>query len=349
MNILRLLLLIQAFLAIFVAGGLFFRESKISSRSIAVFILFLGVEILEFLYSTSAAVKLYPELYGLYFFPVGFIYGPVFFLHIVSVVKAEKVRTRYAIHFLPFVIVTLSLVDIFQLPGTERIAYLSESFMARVMPYNYARAAHILGYGLGSVIFLLRHQPRLKAEERGYAVAICTIYFLSAIAISWLTEFADGWRQFIYYYLIINTLVYLIAYLMVYKPDWLKGLGKKYLRSNLSRLEMERISQKIHQQVGAAKLFLDRELSLKKVADLIGERPHRVSQTFSEVMGRNFNDFINSHRVEYAKKMLLDPAFDHYKIEAIALDSGFNNKVTFYKVFLKATELTPTAFRNTRI
>ncbi len=40
-----------------------------------------------------------------------------------------------------------------------------------------------------------------------------------------------------------------------------------------------------------------------------------------------------------------DKAYSNYKIEAIALESGFNNKVTFYKAFSKFTNQTPSAFR----
>ena len=38
-------------------------------------------------------------------------------------------------------------------------------------------------------------------------------------------------------------------------------------------------------------------------------------------------------------------SYTQYKIEAIALESGFNNKVTFYKAFTKFTNTTPSAFR----
>ena len=43
--------------------------------------------------------------------------------------------------------------------------------------------------------------------------------------------------------------------------------------------------------------------------------------------------------------MLLNPNYANYKIEAIALESRFNNKVTFYKAFAKFVDDTPTGFK----
>ena len=109
---------------------------------------------------------------------------------------------------------------------------------------------------------------------------------------------------------------------------------------------MEQIKMAIEKEMNDSKAYLDRSLNLNKMAEKIGESNHRISQTMSVLIGKNFNEYVNFLRVEHAKRMLTDTKHDHYKIEAIALDSGFSNKVTFNKAFTKFTHKTPSAFRS---
>ena len=112
---------------------------------------------------------------------------------------------------------------------------------------------------------------------------------------------------------------------------------------------MNRIISKIEVAFSKDELFLNRDLNLSKFAEIIDEKPHNISQTMSEVVQRNFNDHLNFFRVKHAKKLLLDSKYDHYKIESIGMEAGFNNKVTFNKAFLKYTEVTPSVYKKTNI
>ena len=62
--------------------------------------------------------------------------------------------------------------------------------------------------------------------------------------------------------------------------------------------------------------------------------------------GINVNDLVNRYRVEEIKEKLVDPEFQHYRIEAIALDAGFANKASFYNAFKKQEGCTPTEYLN---
>ncbi len=240
------------------------------------------------------------------------------------------------------------LLDIFLMEGAHRITYVSENFNNRIMPYNYARALNILAYAIGSAVFLKSNRNFRESKDKEYALAVCLIYFFAAVLISFLTLFADGWRQFIYYYLLANLLVLIVGYLLYFKSDFLKEITRKYLYSGMTTVDMELVIQKIQSSMTYDKAYLDRGLNLSKMAELTGESAHRISQTLSVLVKKNFNDYINSYRISYAKELLANPAFDYYKIEAIAIDSGFNNKVTFHKAFVKLTHTTPATFRKER-
>ena len=55
-----------------------------------------------------------------------------------------------------------------------------------------------------------------------------------------------------------------------------------------------------------------------------------LSKLINSFSNYNFSDYINSLRIEQAKKLLDDDSFDQYTIVAIGLESGFNSKSTFY-------------------
>ncbi|MEQ9658165.1 MAG: helix-turn-helix domain-containing protein [Fulvivirga sp.] len=346
MTVLRFVLLVYAFIGLFVAGGVFFRKNKTSSVTLTIFILLLSLEIIYFLYSTSWLFVQYQISLGGYYFISGFLFGPVLWFHCRSLVEENSAFTaKDLLHLIPMVLILIYMWDILLMPHIQRQVYIQDHFIDRIMPINYLRASHQLIYGVVLLIFNYRNRYSLTSNEKVYLLLICTIYFVSTVLISWLTMFADNWRQFIYFYFLVDTLVFIIAYLLYSDSNFLKTLSKKYLNSSLSKNDMNRIISKIDIAFSKDELFLNRDLNLSKFAEIIDEKPHNISQTMSEVVQRNFNDHLNFFRVKHAKKLLLDSKFDHYKIESIGMEAGFNNKVTFNKAFLKYTEVTPSVYK----
>ena len=93
--------------------------------------------------------------------------------------------------------------------------------------------------------------------------------------------------------------------------------------------------------------YLDSELNLLKLADIMQVTPHQLSYTINTGFNLNFFQFINQHRVEKAKELLKDNSTD-YTILAIAFESGFNSKTSFNTTFKKLTGQTPSEFRNVK-
>lgn len=346
MTVLRYLLFFYSLTSIFISGGLFFQKKGKSHLMLALFALLFGLEMLDYLYSTSRFVIIFPDFYGVYYFLVGFVYGPVLWFHFGGLIYPEsKFSYRDLLHFVPFILSILYFVDVLVLSGAERMIYNKDHFYDRIMPMNYARAGHLLLYGIGFIIFIYNKRQTLTANNRLYAIIICSIYFITAVIVSWLTMFADNWRQFILYYFLASTIVFIVGYTLYFNPGFLEGVAKKYLHSGLDVLTMDRIINKIETEFRLQKVYLNRELTLNKLAEHINEKPHFISQSLSSQVGENFNDFVNRHRIEHAKHMLKSEKYTHFKIEAIAHESGFNNKVTFNKAFGKFASTTPSAFR----
>ena len=91
--------------------------------------------------------------------------------------------------------------------------------------------------------------------------------------------------------------------------------------------------------------FLDAELSLIRLAELMSLTPHQLSYVINAGFHENFFLFVNRYRVERVKELLLDKKKNHLSIMGIAFESGFNSKTSFNTTFKKISSQTPTEFR----
>ena len=103
--------------------------------------------------------------------------------------------------------------------------------------------------------------------------------------------------------------------------------------------------EKIKDHIIKNKLYLDPLLSMEVIADELRMSKSYISKLINSYSAYNFSDFVNSLRVEQAKKFLSNDEFSNYTIVAIGLECGFNSKSTFYSAFKKFTSETPTTFR----
>ncbi|WP_271784829.1 helix-turn-helix domain-containing protein [Aquimarina algiphila] len=96
-----------------------------------------------------------------------------------------------------------------------------------------------------------------------------------------------------------------------------------------------------------AKIYRDANLGLDSMSTELNISGNYLSQLVNKVTGRNFTDYVNGFRIEDAKSKLRNPEFTNYTIIAIALESGFNSKSTFYSAFKKLTGISPKEYRKT--
>lgn len=121
-------------------------------------------------------------------------------------------------------------------------------------------------------------------------------------------------------------------------------LPDKYRTSSLKGLEETILYQKLRLLLENEQLFLDPDLTLKRMADKLATNTKYLSQVINHQTGLNFQQFVNRYRVEEAKRKIADVQLKHLTLYGIALQCGFKNKSTFYKVFKEITQVTPKAF-----
>ncbi|WP_093671262.1 helix-turn-helix domain-containing protein [Tenacibaculum sp. MAR_2009_124] len=120
---------------------------------------------------------------------------------------------------------------------------------------------------------------------------------------------------------------------------------EKYIHSNLNN--SEELYKKIDELVTSEKLYLSQKLKLNTISERLNCPLPYISQAINENKKISFTDYINTYRIEEAKKKLLVDKPD--TIFAIAIDVGFNSKTAFYNAFKKLTNSTPTQFRKENV
>jgi AraC-like DNA-binding protein len=109
--------------------------------------------------------------------------------------------------------------------------------------------------------------------------------------------------------------------------------------------EFEELKQKLISSMEKEKPYLDGDLNLLKLSDLIQINAHQLSYLLNTGFNENFFHFVNKYRVEYAKELLLDDSQKKLSMVGIAFESGFNSKTAFNTIFKKMTEMTPSEFK----
>jgi len=105
------------------------------------------------------------------------------------------------------------------------------------------------------------------------------------------------------------------------------------------------IFESLTQFITDKNLYRNYDLTLDQIAQQLGINRVYLSQAINRCYGNHFNNFINEFRVKEAVKLMSDKKNNPISIEGIALDSGFNDRKTFYRAFKRFTGLSPSEFR----
>jgi ligand-binding sensor domain-containing protein/AraC-like DNA-binding protein len=146
--------------------------------------------------------------------------------------------------------------------------------------------------------------------------------------------------------LLLGGLTLVAAAVFLFKKFPLARNGKvKYNNSHMNHVYVKECIKKLDYFMEIEKVYRDENISLQSLSKKISITPHQLSRIINEKLDKNFPDFINTYRVEEAKKILADPRQTDRKILTIAFDVGFNTKVAFNTAFKKYTKMTPSEFR----
>ena len=112
----------------------------------------------------------------------------------------------------------------------------------------------------------------------------------------------------------------------------------------LSTEEREKeLFEKIHKTIVEQHLFLNPFFSRDTFIRLGLINKNKVARLLKKYTGTNMHGYINGLRLEYAAKLLTE--HPDAPMKAVAIDSGFINIRTFYRLFLSKYGATPTNYK----
>lgn len=121
-------------------------------------------------------------------------------------------------------------------------------------------------------------------------------------------------------------------------------LKNKYLSSSLKGPDGAELYSRLQGLMTEERLFLDPHIGLKELADRLNTNTKYLSQVVNLHSGKNLQIFINEYRINEAKQKLMKEELSNLTLYGVAMQCGFKNKSTFYKVFKQLTEKTPMEF-----
>lgn len=361
MNFWEAFLLFFSFQALFMAVIFFLRKKgdKVAHRIFAVFLFLFAYHIFfDILFWSRFNANLLIDLSMTLVLPLS-LYGPLFYFYIMRSVTSRPIIARHALHFLPFFILigarsrfyllpqNLKLNAILQKEVSEYVYYLpGESIILGFLLLIYALAAYV------NFVRNYRSDIDLKIWLRvicGLFMAFalsCTFFFVS-IALSLSSQ-----TQEYYLIFVMAILIVFVSYFVISQPDIFNGkpISKiipfiKYEKTGLTEDFSLELKEKLQNIMENEKPYLDPNVRLDTIADLLNVSRHHASQVINEHFSSHFFDFINHYRIQEAER-LLSIEKSRQSIQNIAYSSGFNNRISFYKAFKKMVGITPSEYRN---
>jgi len=124
-------------------------------------------------------------------------------------------------------------------------------------------------------------------------------------------------------------------------------LGRERARPKRKPISSDhRLGEHLVKLMGEDQVYVEADLRVSDLAKLTGEAEYKVSQCITGTLGfPNFNQMVNSYRIDEVKRRLADPTLAHLPILTIALDCGFGSIGPFNRAFKADTGMTPIEFR----
>lgn len=368
------LFFIAAFNAFFFLALLLHKSPKLLHDKILIFwLLYMGIAIATY----AVTIDYFPDAPLLFsgIITLFLLHGPFLYLYVSALTSEWKHLSIKCIwHFIPFVAFILYLLIASRFPAYSegiRVDHVSHDAETPLLFTLFL----ILTALSGPVYFLLAYRKSHKSQESSHNVSS------KEVSLDWLRKlipiFGIIWTVLIVIaiihhifhlfsmdfctnglFLSLSIFIILIGYFGLKQKEVFLSFSKenpkesynedkvKYGSLRLRGAELKIYYQQIERYMGIKKPYLDPDLTLLRLAENLQVPTHHLSQVINEMHGSNFFDFINQFRVDEVKRKIQDPAFKSYSLLGIAMESGFNSKSAFNRVFKNLTGTTPSSFRN---
>lgn len=282
-------------------------------------------------------------------------YGPIMVALIHHILLKPISRTCYAMQSLPFIVAAVH--DIVKWDWLTLPLLLTLLF---IQVFSYLAYAAFLLYSERTRLLILTKQFK-NTTYYWLIYLVSYLFFIMLFDVVVFTNVLLGNIPSFTALAVIASLfgafVNTIALFSIYQPDVFfhelapqetpVATEKLPLRSiELSPEAAKQLDEQLQELVNKHKPHLDENISLPKLAALLGVTSHQLSELLNIHKSTSFYDFLNDLRYQESLHFLTVNKSE-LTIADVAYRSGFNNRNTFYKVFKEKTGLTPNQYKKT--
>jgi len=277
------------------------------------------------------------------------------------------------------------MLPVLLLSGAEKLAFFQRlpqgdapTLVRLVDPLKLVSG---LAYSAATIIFLRRHQVRVKDSYSS----------LEGVNLSWLLRLTAAaaaiWGLATVLHMLrgvdhplvkrgddlvalaLAIMVYGIGYLALRQPEIFSfapeaipagpqpaapppasipvdEVSPRYQRSGLTDREASALKAALLTAMDTKRPWQGSDLTLDDLARRLETTPHKLSEVLSTQLDQTFYDFVNGYRVRDVQRRIAADEAGRLTLLALALDAGFASKSTFNLAFKKHTGLTPSEYRN---
>lgn len=332
--------------------------AKAANRVFAVFLALFAFNLFyNVLYWSRFDKELYILLRFTYYIPIA-LYGGIFFIYVRTLTTYQPVRWWDLLHFFPILLVLYQFAPYFLLSASEKLSLRPNELMESInyLPWGHVALVLVMaGYALASYLFFIR-RFRKDPDLAIWLRLICAAFMAFAVShIVYSILFAlyvipTGYDYFIAFFMIV--FICLVTYFAFMYAHVFNGLSidklipfMKYEKTGLSEDFSQELKRKLQEIMQEQKPYLDPDVRLDTLAAMLDISRHHASQIINQHFSAHFYDFINKYRIRDAEQLLRDPN-SSLSITDVAYQTGFNNRISFYKAFKKYLGMTPSEYRD---
>ncbi len=344
------------------------KVNVVGNRWLAIFLVLIALIMIDDPLKYSKFYEAYPIFIGLSNLPV-FAVAPTLYLSIVFFVSpVRQFRRKDLWHFTPVFLLTPFIFMYLFLPKESKMANLgSENTTIDII------IAFILLILPISIYWFLAYK-KLRTHQKNVQLFASSP---ETVDLAWLRHFLEGllfmiaawafeiteWFPFVAAFssAVYFFTAYYLAYFAVHQGEVFSSKKEEILdiksiieenaspelskKSLLSDTQIADLKPQLTGLMDAQKPYLDSNLSLSKLADLMQLSTHELSFLINTGFEDNFYGFVNRYRIEESKRILTTPQYQHLSMVGIAFEAGFNSKTAFNTAFKKMVGVSPTEFQ----
>lgn len=118
----------------------------------------------------------------------------------------------------------------------------------------------------------------------------------------------------------------------------------KSIEVQLSAESIEDLKWRLTMLMDSKKPFLIKGYHMKDMAEDLRIPVYQLSAFMNQVMGMNFNDYVNRFRIRYCESLIMNTKTTLPSLKELASQSGFNNRNSFADAFKKFTGQRPSDY-----